>query len=98
YERQPFPAYALSNLGAEIRRCRQRVEQIKRQRSRRDEAERAGGVSVKVHPDHNWAVVTFAEKPERAVLGELKAAGFRWGGGCWQGRADALPERFRERA
>jgi hypothetical protein len=35
--------------------------------------------------------ITFAEKPERAVLDALKAAGFRWGNGSWVGRRDAIP-------
>ncbi len=29
YEKVPFPAYALSNSGAEIRRCRKRIEDLK---------------------------------------------------------------------
>jgi hypothetical protein len=35
--------------------------------------------------------VTFAEKPRRELLNELRGAGFRWAGGSWQGRRDALP-------
>ena len=35
--------------------------------------------------------VTFAEKPERAILDALRAAGYQWGGGHWSGKHDALP-------
>jgi len=91
---QPFPGYVLSNLSGRIKADRDRLESIKRQNERKAAAEAAGGISVVVHPAHNWAVVTFADKPERAVLDELKAAGFRWGRGSWQGYADKLPARL----
>lgn len=39
----------------------------------------------------DYVRVTFAEKPDREILKQLKAAGFRWGGGSWSGRRDALP-------
>ena len=31
------------------------------------------------------------DKPERAVIDALKAAGFRWGAGSWSGRTENLP-------
>lgn len=42
-----------------------------------------------------WAVITFAEKPEREVIDALKAAGFRWGAGSWAGYGDTLPAQVR---
>lgn len=97
-DRGPFPAYVLQNLGGNIKRCRDRIEQVKRQQQQSAEAEASGGVSVKITPlpdGKQWAVVTFAEKPERAVLQALKAAGFRWGGGSWHGRANGLPDHLK---
>lgn len=88
----PFPAYVLSNLGGRITNDRKRLEQVKRQAARAAEAEAApGGLLVNRHPECNWCVVTFAEKPSRATIDSLKAAGYRWGGGSWQGYLDHLP-------
>jgi hypothetical protein len=83
-----------TNDRAEIRRCKQRIELIRKQRARTEQAEQAGGVSIVRHDlgARGWAVVTFAEKPERSILTDLREAGFRWGKGSWQGYADKLPE------
>lgn len=77
---------------AEARRCRERIEQIKRQNARREEAEDSGGVSIRRAESCDWCTVTFAEKPDREILSALKAAGFRWGAGSWGGPASRLPE------
>ncbi len=79
---------------AEIRRCKLRIELIKKQRARAEQAEASGGLSLV--ESHGWAVVTFAEKPDRGTLNELREAGFRWGKGSWHGTAAKLPERVRE--
>lgn len=84
-----FPAYVSANLSGRNSTDRKRIEDIKRQQQRTQEAEEAGGVRVAIVGD--FACVTFAEKPERDVLEELKAAGFRWGSGSWTGNAAALP-------
>lgn len=89
-----FPAYELSQLGQAIRKDRERIEEIRRQRERTAAAEAAGGVTIARHPEadaRGWCVVTFAEKPDREILEALRAAGYRWGGGSWHGYLDALP-------
>lgn len=88
-----FPAYAISNRRANARRLRERIKDITRRQENTKAAAAAGGVLVRIKDD--WASVTFAEKPDRAVIDELKAAGFGWGGGRWSGYANKLPERFR---
>lgn len=88
-----------SHARTEARRCRERIKQVRQQQARQSEADDAGGVSIRLSGHQgDWAVVTFAEKPDRAILAELKAAGFRWGSGSWCGRADALPESVRSLA
>lgn len=86
-----FPAYKLSNLGAEIRRNRERMKEVHLRATRTARAEEASD-GCHVGGTERWAVVTFAEKPERAVLDALKGAGFRWQGGSWHGPRDRLPE------
>jgi len=82
-----------TNTAASIRRDRERIEVIKRDQAKRAEAEEApGGVLVeesKACP--GYTTVRFAEKPDYSVIKALKAAGYRWGGGSWFGRTDALP-------
>lgn len=88
---KPFPAYSFSNDRAEARRCKLRIEAIQKRQARAVQAEAAGGVAITRHESINWAVVTFAEKPERGVLVALREAGFRWGKGSWQGYLNKLP-------
>lgn len=93
---QPFQPYQLSNLGGRITQAKKRIESVKAQQARSQAAEEAGGVVISRSTEHNWATVTFAEKPERALINELKAAGYRWGGGSWSGYLDKLPEAVAE--
>lgn len=84
-----FPAYSLINLGANIRRLKERLVSIDQQAKRTEAAEAAGGVVI---AGEDFVNVTFAEKPERRIIEELKSAGFCWGGECWGGYRDRLPE------
>lgn len=89
WEKQPVASYQLSNLGGNISRLRKRVKDVQARETRSEQAEAAGGVVVE---GNDYVCVTFAEKPERQILTDLKAAGFRWGGGSWGGYRDKLPE------
>jgi hypothetical protein len=85
-----FPRHALTNLGAAIRKDKERIADIERREKRTAEAKDNGGVVVRVMGD--FCTVTFAEKPEREILNALKAAGFHWSGGSWHGRVASLSE------
>lgn len=89
--RVPFPSYSLTNLGARIRDARKRIEIVRERQARAAAAEEAGGLTIARHESANWCRVTFAEKPDRATLEALRAAGYGWGGGSWQGYLDRLP-------
>lgn len=92
----PFPPYSFQNLGANIRRDKQRIEEIKRRQQRSSMAEAAGGVVIEGTGE--WCRVTFSEKPEREIINALKAAGFYWGGGSWTGKRESLPESVKNGA
>jgi hypothetical protein len=93
----PFPAYVNANLGNRIRADRERIKAIQARAQRTAEAEAAGGVSITKHGTAGeWAAITFAEKPARAIIDALKAAGFHWSGGSWHGPADKIPEGVTE--
>lgn len=89
WERQPFPSYSLTNLGARIRQAKERAKHITAQTERSMAAEANGGCLIEGTGD--YVRVTFAEKPDRTTLDALRAAGFRWGGGSWTGQRVNLP-------
>lgn len=89
--RYGFASFELSNRGAEIRRAKQRIDDIKLRNQRAAAAEAAGGVLVEKLAN-GYCRVTFEEKPERDVLNALRDAGFYWGGGCWSGQHGRLPD------
>lgn len=85
--------------GANIRRDRERIEEVKRRQATADKAEAAGGVLVTYHgADGGWCRVTFAEKPDREILNALRSAGYGYGAGSWSGRAESLPQEVKELA
>lgn len=95
YDR-PFPAYALTNLNANIRRDKERIAELKLRQERTETARAQGG--VKLEGVGEYVRLTFAEKPEREVLESLREAGFRWGGGSWVGERAKLPAAVAELA
>lgn len=85
-----FPTYSLQNNNANIRRLKQRLEEVKKRQELANKAQESmGGVAV---TGDEYIEVTFAEKPERCILNDLKAAGFYWRGGSWNGKRENLPE------
>lgn len=94
YEKPGFPAYALSNNSGNIARLKKRIIEVEHRNALAEKAEASGGVAIT--GDAEYVTVTFAEKPSYDVIRELKDAGFRWGGGSWHGRREALPESVAE--
>jgi len=88
------PSYKLQNLGANIRRYEQRLEAAKSRQNRTQQAEQATG-GIVVTQRHGWNLITFAEKPERSVLNDLKSAGYRWRNGSWQGTSE-IPQSVKD--
>jgi len=90
WEDKPFPTYATTNLRANIRRDRERIEEIQRRAKVAAEAAAAPG-GVRIAGAADYVSITFAEKPDRSVLDALKAAGFVWSGGSWCGYRAKIP-------
>lgn len=89
-----FPSYSLQNNNANINRLKKRIIEIKARRERAESAQRSeSGVVV---TGDEYIYVTFAEKPDRSVLNDLKAAGFGWSRGSWDGRRENLPESVKQ--
>ena len=90
WEKKPFATYQLTNLGANIRRLKQRVEEITRQKAKTAEAEANGGVTIR-NNEYGYTYITFADKPDYSVIQALKANGFRWQCGTWCGETEKVP-------
>lgn len=88
-----IPDYASTNLRANIRRMKARIEEIRRRQGRQEAAQQNGGVSI---TGNEWVSITFAEKPELEILDALKAAGFTWGGGSWTGKREKIPQMLQK--
>lgn len=89
WEPHPFPPYAVTNLRNQVAADRKRLAMVEQMATRAAAAsEAANGVLIE---GGEFVRVTFAEKPAREILAELKAAGFRWSGGGWIGYRAKLP-------
>lgn len=82
----PFPAYALSNLSAEIRRVRMRIGDLQSSTERPAVAQDVGPCEVIENVAENRIQLVFPGKPPDATRALLKARGFRWSpqAGAWQ--------------
>lgn len=101
YQQRGFPAYALTNNNANIRRLKERIEDIKRRQERQQAAaESPNGVKLETFKgqwsETEYCRVIFAEKPDYSIIKDLKANGFYWQAGCWHGEVEKLPESVKE--
>lgn len=95
---QPYAGYELQNLGQRINADKKRLEQVKVRSQRQAAAESApNGITIE-NCQGGYCRVTFAGKPDRAILDALKEAGFWWGQGSWAGKAEQLPEAVKQMA
>lgn len=84
---KPFEAYNLSNNNANIRRIKERIEELeKRQTEEAPTGWAFEGGEVQMNQDDNRLQVFFEGKPDDDTRTELKGHGFRWSpkNGCWQ--------------
>lgn len=86
YSPCPFPRYALTNIGADVRRVRARIESLKQAASAVSSEVDHGVCRVVENAEANRIQILFAGKPEAAVRETLKRHGFRWSPqeGAWQ--------------
>lgn len=95
FQKGPFEGYSFQNIGANIRRIEQRIEQLEQRAKLVDEMEQTGAVHVEqrigeVRIVENFAAnrlqIFFPGKPSAEVRTQLKGRGFRWAPseGAWQ--------------
>lgn len=90
-ERGPVPSYVLTNLGANIRRLRERGATVTRDRAEpahEDVTGEVDGMAYRIEEDNddNRLRIMFARKPDDRRRERLRSAGFRWSptAGAWQ--------------
>lgn len=81
-----IPGYRLTNNNANIRRMRQRLEQISRNQDRPDIEQQGANATIQDCPAENRVRLFYPGKPAADIRAELKSCGFRWAPslGCWQ--------------
>lgn len=85
---RPHPPYALTNIGANIRRIKRRIAELEEQAARPErEPENYGDLVVR--EEDNRVQIVFPAKPPEAVRLELRSNGFRFAPsvGAWQRHA-----------
>jgi hypothetical protein len=85
----PFDSMSLQNIGANIRRVAERIEDVEKAQTTPARPERRiGQCVVRDNPDYDAVELHFRGKPAADVIALLKAHGFRWvrTAGCWSRR------------
>ncbi len=85
-EPKPFPSYMLTNNGAEIRRLKKRIGELKQNAEVGFCGWEFDGGKAVVNQDVGRLQLVFEEKPSDEHRAQLKANGFRWApkAGVWQ--------------
>lgn len=78
WETAPFPAYELSNNNAEIRRLKQRIEQLSYNQEVGYVGWKFDGGEAVANTDNNRLQLLFNEKPSEEQRAVLKRNGFHW--------------------
>lgn len=86
YGKSPYLPWQLSNNGAEIRRVKQRIEELERKAETVYAGWEFDGGYAEPCKEDNRLRIYFDEKPDEAVRLELKSNGFKWSpkAGAWQ--------------
>lgn len=74
-----FPSYAITNNGTNMRRIKQRIEDIeKRDQTPASETLEGEGWSITESVEENRIIIRLDEKPSRDILATLRQYGFKW--------------------
>jgi vacuolar-type H+-ATPase subunit I/STV1 len=73
-----FAAYALQNNNADIRRVRQRIEELEKRRAETSKEEEHAGYVYREDIEENRIMFIFPGKPDDATRAVLKRESFKW--------------------
>lgn len=73
-----IPSYELTNNNADIRRIKERIEQLTKQRTEITTEHEIGDVRIVDSVEDNRVMVFFPGIPDESIRHKLKSSGFRW--------------------
>lgn len=81
-----YPTYAISNLSANIRRIRKRIESVKAKQAILSKSQTIGDIVIEQNPSEMRTQIKFPGKPSAKTITLLKNEGFKWSPlqGKWQ--------------
>jgi len=81
-----IPAYMLQNNNANIKRMKERIEQLQKNRNQSSGEFEFDGGKIHDNVDDNRVQIFFDDKPSREMIDKLKSRGFKWAPsiGAWQ--------------
>jgi len=84
--KEKAPAYMLSNLGANIRSVKQRIEKLLELSKMETSEEIIGDITIVKNVEENRVQILFPSKPSKETIEKLKRSGFKWtpSQGAWQ--------------
>lgn len=86
YDRAPYPGWALQNNLANIKRCQQRVDELKKAKENGTSETDYGDFKVIENTEIMRIQIVFDGKPDEKIRTVLKGNGFKWAPsqGAWQ--------------
>jgi hypothetical protein len=87
WEKQPYVGWQITNLGAQIRTVKERINTVSRVQAQPEQKiEGDMGIRYEDSPADNRVRLFFPDIPAREIREKLKSNGFRWTPtlGCWQ--------------
>lgn len=87
WEKQPFPGWELSNNNANIRRIKERIEDLTRVHEKKYESIGFEGGRIVVNKEINRLQIFFDDIPDSEIRGEMKSRGFKfskYNNNAWQ--------------
>jgi hypothetical protein len=78
YETKPFPSWQLSNNSAEIRRVKEKIEELQRLDKMEAENYKFSGGEIKINLEINRIQFIFDDIPAEETRKLLKSNGFKW--------------------
>ncbi len=72
-----YPAYALSNNNANIRRLKQRIQEVEAKQNAETVTKEINGIKIEFNPQENRVKMFFGARVPKEIYNQLKRAGFR---------------------